>query len=71
MNWMRLNLQWIAAGQRLDGRGLGQARHPFEQDVPAGQAARSSSRESITSCPTSTLRTSALTRSSWSEYLRT
>ena len=39
VNWMRLNCSDIDLGQGIDDGGLGQARHPHEQPVPARQNA--------------------------------
>ena len=67
VNWMRLNLQWIAAASALMAVVLARPGTPSSKTCPPVRSAIKS-RESITSWPIRALRTSVLTRSSWSEY---
>ena len=39
VHWMRAKLGVEAGGERLDGAGLGEARRPLDQEVPAGEDA--------------------------------
>ena len=40
VNWMRLNFRFERLGQRADQQRLAQARHAFQQAVPADEHAR-------------------------------